>query len=405
MTRFVAARGLAAALLAIAAIAPRPLAAAELSDGIVRIGVLTDLSGPYSAIAGQGSVIAARMAIADFGGRVAGRPVELVAADHQNKPDIGSAIARQWFDADKVDVVVDLVNSAVGLAVMNIARERHKVTLLTGTITGRAVNEECSPTNIQWTNDTYALANSSADALVKRGGKSWFFITVDNAFGRSLEKDAAATVKRLGGTVVGSVAHPLDTTDFSSYLLQAQASGADVIGLANAGANTIDAVKQAAEFRIAPKQTLAALDAFLTDIHAIGLEVAQGMYVTQGFYWDLDDATRAWSKRFFAERQAMPTVQNAAIYSLVTHYLKAVEAVGSDDAAKVMAQLRSSPVKDFYARNAEIRRNGSLIHDIYLMRVKTPAASTYPWDYYAIDTVIPAAKAFPPLDASPCGLK
>lgn len=387
-----------------AAVFTQSVRAAEISDGVVKIGVLSDMSGPYSSIAGKASVTAAEMAIKDFGGKVRGMPIELVSADHQNKPDIGSAIARRWIDSEKVDVIVDLVNSAVGLAVMQVAKQKDKAVLMSGTLSGRAVNEECNATTVQGTSDTYALSKSMASALVKEGKKKWFFITVDNAFGRSLEKDAGDTVKALGGKVLGAVKHPLDTVDFSSYLLSAQSSGADVVALANAGDNTVAAVKQAAEFRITPNQTLAALDAFLTDTHAIGLELAKDLYVSQGYYWDFDDRTREWSKRFFALHGGMPTVQNAAIYSMITNALKAIDATGSDSGIKIIDYMKSHDISDFYGRNAKLRANGSLVHDMFLFKVKSPQEKKYDWDYYKIQSVIPGDEAFPPLADSNCPL-
>jgi len=365
---------IATGLIAGACWALEPASAAEISDGVVKIGVLTDMSGPYSAIAGAASKTAAEMAIKDYGEKVKNAPIELVVADHQNKPDVGSAIARRWIENEKVDIIVDLVNSAVGLAVIQVAKQHDKATLLSGTLSGRAVNEECAATTVQGTSDTYALSKGMASALMKEGKKRWFFITVDNAFGRSLEQDAGDTVKALGGQVLGSVKHPLDTVDFSSFLLSAQSSGADVIALANAGDNTVAAVKQAAEYRITPKQTLAALDAFITDTHAIGLDIAKGLYISQGWYWDYDDRTRDWSKRFYALHHGMPTVQNAAIYSMITNALKAVDATGSDSGAAIVGYMKTHDISDFYARHAKLRENGSLVHDMFLFQVRKLSA-------------------------------
>ena len=380
-------------------------AQAQVSDGVVRIGVLTDLSGAYSDIAGKGTVIATQMAIDDFIAK--DKPafkVELVSADHQNKGDIAANKAREWFEKGGVDVVSELVTTSVALAVQKIAKDKNKIALISGAASTRITNEDCNDVTVHWTYDTYAVANGTAKAVTKAGGKKWFFLTADYAFGHSLEKDATAVVKANGGEVVGAVRHPFPGSDFSSFLLKAQASGAQIIGLANAGADTIGSIKQAAEFGITPKQSLAGLLMFITDVHSLGLKTTQSMYLTEGFYWDLNADTRAWSKRFFDLHKRMPTMVQAGQYSSVSHYLKAVKALGSDDTAKVMAQMKKTPVNDFFAKNGTIRADGRMVHDMYLLQVKKPAESTTPWDYYNVRATIPAAEAFQPLSASTCPL-
>ena len=385
-----------------AAFAP---AQAQVSDGVVRIGVLTDLSGAYSDIAGKGTVIATQMAIDDFVAKE--KPsfkVEMVSADHQNKGDIAANKAREWFEKGGVDVVRELVTTSVALAVQKIAKEKNRIALVSGAASTRITNEDCNDVTVHWTYDTYAVANGTAKAVTQAGGKKWFFMTADYAFGHSLEKDASAVVKANGGEVVGAVRHPFPGSDFSSFLLKAQSSGAQIIGLANAGADTIGSIKQAAEFGITPKQSLAGLLMFITDVHSLGLKTTQSMYLTEGFYWNLNDDTRAWSKRFFDQHKRMPTMVQAGQYSSVSHYLKAVKALGSDDTAKVMAQMKKTPVNDFFAKNGSIRADGRMVHDMYLLQVKKPAESTTPWDYYNVRATIPAAEAFQPLAASTCPL-
>ncbi len=380
-------------------------AQAQVSDGVVRIGVLTDLSGAYSDIAGKGTVIATQMAIDDFIAK--DKPafkVELVSADHQNKGDIAANKAREWFEKGGVDVVSELVTTSVALAVQKIAKDKNKIALISGAASTRITNEDCNDVTVHLTYDTYAVANGTAKAVTKAGGKKWFFLTADYAFGHSLEKDATAVVKANGGEVVGAVRHPFPGSDFSSFLLKAQASGAQIIGLANAGADTIGSIKQAAEFGITPKQSLAGLLMFITDVHSLGLKTTQSMYLTEGFYWDLNADTRAWSKRFFDLHKRMPTMVQAGQYSSVSHYLKAVKALGSDDTAKVMAQMKKTPVNDFFAKNGTIRADGRMVHDMYLLQVKKPSESTTPWDYYNVRATIPAAEAFQPLAASSCPL-
>jgi branched-chain amino acid transport system substrate-binding protein len=387
------------------ALATMGAASAQVSDGIVKIGVLTDLSGTYSDVAGKGTVVATQMAIDDFNAKE--KPsfkIEMVSADHQNKGDIAANKAREWFEQGKVDVVSELVTTSVALAVQKIAKEKNRIALISGAASTRVTNEDCNDVTVHWTYDTYAVANGTAKAVTKAGGKKWFFLTADYAFGHSLEKDATDVVKANGGEVVGSVRHPFPGSDFSSFLLKAQSSGAQIIGLANAGGDTINAIKQAAEFGITPKQQLAGLLMFITDVHSLGLKATQSMYLTEGFYWNLNDDTRAWSKRFFDLHKRMPTMVQAGQYSSVMHYLKAVKASGTDDTTKVMAQMKKTPVNDFFAKNGTIRADGRMVHDMYLLQVKAPAESKSPWDYYNVRATIPAAEAFQPLSASKCPL-
>lgn len=380
-------------------------AQAQVSDGVVKIGVLTDLSGTYSDLAGKGAVLATKMAIDDF--VAAEKPsfkVELVSADHQNKGDIAANKAREWFERDKVDVASELVTTSVALAVQKIAKDKNKIVLMSGPGSTAITNESCNDVSVHWTYDTYALANGTAKAVTQAGGKKWFFLTADYAFGHALEKDASDVVKANGGEVMGAVRHPFPGNDFSSYLLKAQSSGAQVIGLANAGGDTINSIKQAAEFGITPKQSLAGLLVFITDVHSLGLKNTQNMYLTEGFYWDLNNETRAWSKRFFDQHKRMPTMVQAGQYSSTMHYLKAVKATGTDDTAKVMTQMKKTPINDFFAKNGKIRDDGRMVHDMYLLQVKKPAESKTPWDYYHVKATIPAAEAFQPLSASRCAL-
>ena len=382
-----------------------PAAQAQVSDGVVRIGVLTDLSGVYSDVAGKGAVIATQMAVDDFLAKE--KPtfkVEMVSADHQNKGDIAANKAREWFERGGVDVVSELVTTSVALAVQKIAKDKNRIALISGAASTRVTNEDCNDVSVHWTYDTYAVSNGTAKAVTQGGGKKWFFLTADYAFGHSLEKDASAVVKANGGEVVGSVRHPFPGGDFSSFLLKAQSSGAQIIGLANAGGDTINSIKQAAEFGITPKQQLAGLLMFISDVHSLGLKATQSMYLTEGFYWDLNTETRAWSKRFFDLHKRMPTMVQAGQYSSVMHYLKAVKAIGTDDTQKVMAQMKKTPVNDFFAKNGTIRADGRMVHDMYLLQVKKPGESNTPWDYYNVRATIPAAEAFQPLAASTCPL-
>ena len=378
---------------------------AQISGNTVKIGVLTDMSGTYSDLAGAGAVLATQMAIDDFIAEA--KPafkVEMVSADHQNKADIASNKAREWFEREGVDTATELVTTSTALAVMKIAKEMNRVALMSGPASTPITNEQCNDVTVHYTYDTYALANGTAKAVTQQGGDTWFFLTADYAFGQALEKDSSAVVTASGGKVLGSVRHPFPASDFSSFLLQAQASGAKIIGLANAGADTTNAIKQAAEFGVTPKQSLAGLLMFISDVHSLGLQATQGMYLTTGFYWDLDDQTRAWSKRFFDKQKRMPTMVQAGQYSSVLHYLRAVQATGTDEAGKVMAQMKATPIKDFFGKNGRIREDGRMVHDMYLAQVKTPAESKYPWDYYHIRQTIPAEEAFQPLAQSKCPL-
>ena len=381
-------------------------AQAQVSDNVVKIGVLTDLSNIYSDVAGQGSVIAARMAVEDFAkdGMVLGKKIEIISADHQNKADIAANIAREWFDKDKVDTIVDLVSTNTALAAMEVAEQKNKITLVSGAASLPITNEKCTAGTVHWAYDTYALSVGTAQSLVKQGKKSWFFLTADYAFGAALERDATAVVKANGGSVVGSVKHPFPNSDFSSFLLKAQGSKADVIALANAGADTINSVKQAAEFGImGGKQSVVPLLIFISDIHSLGLKTTQGMFVTEGFYWDQNEKTRAWSKRFFEKHKRMPTMVHAGVYSSVLNYLKAIQAAKSDDTAKVMAKLKSTPIDDGLFKGT-ILANGKFKHDMVQAQVKSPAESKSPWDYYKNVTVIPADIATQPIAQSTCKL-
>jgi branched-chain amino acid transport system substrate-binding protein len=378
---------------------------AQISDNVVKIGVLTDQSGNFSALSGAGSVVAAEMAAADFGGTVAGSKIEIINADHQNKADIGLAIARRWYDVDGVDAIVDVPNSAIVLGVQQIAKERNRVLLVSGGGTADLTGKACSPVGIHWTWDTYALAVGTARAMLQQGDDTWFFLTADFAFGAAMQRDATMVIQGGGGKVVGGVKHPLETADFSSFLLQAQGSGAKVVALANGGGDTINSIKQAAEFGLAEKgQKLAALAINITDVHSLGLEAAQGLMLTDGFYWDRDDETRAWSKRFFAKHGGMPTQTHAGVYSAIMHYLKAIETTKTDEAKAVVGQMKATPINDFFAHGGKIREDGRMVHDVYLMQVKTPAESHYDWDYYKILRTIPGDQAFRPLAESECPL-
>jgi len=379
-------------------------AQAQISDDVVRIGVLNDQSSLYADAGGHGSVIAAQMAVEDAGGKVLGKPVDVVFADHQNKADIAVNIARQWFDVGKVDMAIGFDNSAVALAVEQLAAEKDRIAIAGAVGSTAFTGKQCTPTEASWIYDSYALTTSVAKALVAEGHDSWFFITVDYAFGYSLEADASAAVKAAGGKVLGSVRHPLNTSDFSSYLLQAQASGAKVVALADSGGDMINATKQANEFGITRNQSLASLLVFITDVHSMELKVAQGLKLVTAFYWDRDDETRAWSKRFFERQHAMPTQTQASTYSAVRHYLKSVEAAGTDEAKAVMAKMREIPVNDFFAHNGHLRQDGRLVHDMYFAQVKTPAESTKPWDYYKILSTIPGDQAFRPMSEGGCPL-
>jgi branched-chain amino acid transport system substrate-binding protein len=376
----------------------------KISGNVVRIGVLTDLSGLYSDIGGQGSIVAAQMAVEDFGPEVHGAKVDVVSVDHQNKADVAAQKVREWIDRGGVDMVTDALNSAVALATAKVVAEKKKILIDTGAASTRLTNEDCTPYTIHHTYDTYALANGTGHAVVKQGGDTWFFLTADYAFGHSLEQDTANVVKESGGKVLGAVRHPLSASDFSSFLLQAQASRAKIVGLANAGGDTINSIKAANEFGLTKTQNLAGLLVFVSDIHSLGLEATQGMYVTEGWYWDLNDETRAWSKRFFERTQKMPTMIHAGVYSATTMFLNAVKATGTDDADTLMAWMRANRHSDVFGKNMELREDGRLVHDMYLFQVKKPAESKGPWDYYHLRETIPAERAFQPLAKSRCPL-
>jgi branched-chain amino acid transport system substrate-binding protein len=379
---------------------------AQYSDNKVKVGVLTDLSGTYSDLAGQGSVVAAQMAIEDFGGKLNGLPIELVSADHQNKADIASSIARKWYDTEQVDAIFDLVTTAAAVAVREVSREKGKVDMNSGAGSTVLTNDKCSATGFHWTYDVYAMAVGTGNAVVKQGGDSWFFLTADYAFGHDLEAQTARVVKANGGTVKGSVRHPFPNSDFSSFLLQAQASQAKIIGLANAGSDTINAIKQAKEFGITQGgQSLAGLLVFISDVHSLGLDTAQGMMLTTGYYWDRDDASRAFAKRWSERMKGrMPTMVHAGVYSSVLHYLRSVQAANTDEGVKVADKIRTLPINDFFAVNGKVRPDGRMVHDMYLAQVKKPSDSKKPWDYYNILRTIPGDEAFKPLSESTCAL-
>ncbi|TDR90372.1 ABC transporter substrate-binding protein [Enterovirga rhinocerotis] len=383
------------------------MAQGKVSDDVVKIGLLLDMTGPYADSGGPGSVLAARMAIEDFGGTVLGKPIEIIYADHQNKPDIASARAREWFDTGKVDAITDVAASATAIAVVDVGKAKNKPVLIAAAAGGssRLTNEDCSPISIHWTYNTQTLAKVAANAITKTGGDSWFFVSADYTFGHSLEQDTAALVKAAGGKVMGAVRHPLGTADFSSYILQAQASKAKVIGLANSGSDTVNAVKAAHEFGVvAAGQSIAGLLMYISDVHALGLETTQGMLYADGFYWDRNDETRAWAKRFFERHKRMPTAAQAGEYSAVMHYLKAVQAAGTDSTDEVMAKMREMPVNDIFAKDGKVRADGAMVHPMYLVQVKKPSESKYPWDYLTIKQEVSAEEAFQPLSESRCSL-
>ncbi len=393
--------------LILAAAAAALMSGTALAQGIdVKIGVLNDRSGVYADLSGEGSVVAARMAVEDFDAAGKGINVTIVSADHQNKPDIASNVARQWIDQDGVDVIVDVPTSSAALAVNEVVREKNRVFLNSGAAASDLTGSKCSPNLVHWTYDTWALAHGTGGAMVEQGGDTWFFVTADYAFGHALERDTAAVVEEKGGKVLGAVRHPFPGQDFSSFLLQAQASGAKVIGLANAGGDTINAIKQASEFGITQAgQSLAGLLIFLTDVHALGLETAQGLVLTEAFYWDLNDQTREWSKRFAEAHDGdMPTMVQAGVYAAVLHYLKAVEAAQTDEAGAVMAKMKEMPTEDPLFGKGEVRQDGRHVHDMYLFQVKKPEESQGAWDYYNVLATIPAEQAFRPLNDGGCPL-
>jgi branched-chain amino acid transport system substrate-binding protein len=381
-------------------------ASAEISDGIVRIGLLTDMSGVYSDVTGNGALVAAQMAIDEFNGQVAGAKIELVSADHQNKADIAANKAREWGDTQGVDAFAELVTTSVALAVFEVAKQQNKIALVSGAASSPLTNEACIPTGLHWTYNTRALAVGTGSAVVKEGGDTWYFLTADYAFGDALQRDVTAVVEAEGGKVLGASRHPFPSSDFSSFVLQAQASGAKVIGLANAGGDTINAIKAANEFGVvAAGQKIAALLAFITDVKSLGLDVAHGLQLTVSFYWNMNDDTRAWSQQFFERTGKMPTGVQAGTYSAVRHYLKAIEATGSDNTDVVLAKMREMPVEDMFAQGGVLRSDGRMVHDMYLAEVKIPAESDGPWDLLKIVRTIPGEEAYGALADSTCPTK
>jgi branched-chain amino acid transport system substrate-binding protein len=370
----------------------------------VKIGVLTDMSSVYAAHGGPGSVEAARMAVDDFGGAVLGKPIELIFADHRNSLDLGTRIARQWY-GEGVDAIVDVPNSGVALAVQQISRELRKIVLFSSPATADLTGPKCSPYTVHWTFDTYAMAHGTANAVAKSGGDSWFFITADYAFGYAMERDAGDVIRLEGGKVLGSVKVPLGTLDFSRYLLQAKTSRAKIVGLATSGRDMINAIEQASEFSLVQDgQRAAGLLIFISDVHSLGLETAQGLLMTSAYYWDQNEKTRAWAERFFSKMKRMPTMVQAGVYGAITHYLKAVQATGSKDPDAVMAKMREMPINDFMTHDGKLRIDGRVLRDMYLYEVKTPSESKYPWDYLKLLQTIPAHEAFRPLDEGGCPL-
>jgi branched-chain amino acid transport system substrate-binding protein len=390
-----------AATTVLGALAP---AQAQISGDVIKIGIITDMSGLYSDIDGPGGVEAMKMAVAELGGAINGKKIEILFADHQNKADVAAAKAREWFDTQGVDMLVGGTTSSTGLAMSAIAREKKKVFLAVGPATSALTNEQCSPYTVHWAYDTVALAKGTGGAVVKGGGKSWYFLTADYAFGTALQNDTTAVIKANGGTVVGSVRHPLSASDFSSFLLQAQGSKAQILGLANAGGDTVNAIKAANEFGITKTMKLAGLLMFINDIHSLGLKTTQGMYLTDSWYWNRDAETRAWSRKFFEKMKRMPSSIQAADYSVALNYLLAVKATGTDDADKVLEHMRKTKVNDVFAKGGYIRGDGRMVHDMYLMQVKSPDKSTEPWDYYNVAQVIKGEEAWTTKAESKCAL-
>ncbi|MBZ0329974.1 ABC transporter substrate-binding protein [Halomonas sp. ANAO-440] len=391
--------------IAAAAALAATTAQAEISDGEVRIGYLADMSGTYRDLAGPGGLEALRMAIEDFGGSVNGAPIQVFSADDRNSADVGANTVREWVDTRNVDMVAGMVASSVTIAVTNVLKENDKLGIISGSAASSITNEHCSPNHIHWVYDTYPLANGTAKAIVDQGGDTWFMLTADYAFGHALEGDVTRVVEESGGEVVGGVRHPFPTDDFSSYILQAQGSGAKIIGLANAGADTVNAISTASQFGVVEAgQQLAGLLVFLNDVHAMGLETTQGLLLTTGWYWDMDEEAREWSERYYERMNRMPTMVQAGIYSSTMHYLQAVEATGTDDTATVREYMMEQPINDFFARNGRLREDGRMIHDMYLAEVKSPEASTGEWDLYEILATIPAEEAYRPLSESQCDL-
>jgi branched-chain amino acid transport system substrate-binding protein len=394
----------AACTLACAALAMGTPAQAQISGDVIRIGFITDMSGLYADIDGPAGAEAIRMAIADIGGQIEGKKIELLTADHQNKPDVAAAKAREWFDQQGLDLLIGGTNSATGLSMAGVAAEKKKPFIAIGAGTSALTNEQCSPYTIHYAYDTVAMAKGTGSAVVKAGGKSWYFLTADYAFGAALQNDTAAIVKASGGTVAGSVRHPLSASDFSSFLLQAQASKAQILGLANAGGDTINSIKAANEFGITKSMKLAGLLMFINDIHALGLKATQGMYMTDSWYWNRDDETRAWSRKFFDKIKRMPSSIQAADYSAAWQYLNIVKSIKTDDADKVMAEFRKVKINDMYAKDGYVRPDGRMVHDMYLLQVKSPDKSKEPWDYFDVVSVIKGEDAFTTKAESKCAL-
>lgn len=398
-------RNISLALLILFGLHP-PIPAHAQTAGPLRIGVLTDMSGQFSDEAGEGSVTAVRMAVEDFGSTVLGRPVEVLVGDHQNKPDVATSLAGSWYDNQRVGMVINLINSAVAFTVVNQAAQKNRIAIVTGAGSSRLTNDLCTPNSIHYAYDTYALAKGTATTLVREGGDSWFFLTADYAFGTSLQSDTEAVLKTLGASTIGSIRYPLVTTDHSSFLLQAQASRAKVVGIAGSGTSFVNAVKSAREFGLSAggRQRIAGLLVWLSDVKALGLEAAQGLVLTNAFYWDRDEGTRAFGNRFLARMGRMPQMGDAADYSATLHYLNAVRAAGTDEAGVVMARMRETPVNDFFARGGIIRPNGQMAHEMYVYEIKSPSESKGPWDFYKLRRTIPAEEAFRPLSESTCPL-
>ena len=391
-------------VLAVACLASIAPASAQISGDVVRIGFITDISGLYADIDGPGGVEAIRMAIADFGGTVNGKKIELLVADHQNKADVAASKAREWIDQQDVDLLIGGTNSGATLAMNKIAAEKKKPIIVVSAGSARFTNEDCTPYTVHYSYDTIALSKVAGSSIVQQGGDTWYFLTADYAFGASLEKDASTVVKANGGKVVGSVKHPLNATDFASFLLQAQSSKAKILGLANSGGDTINSIKAANEFGITKTMKLAGLLLFITDVHSLGLKVAQGMFLADAWYWDRTPETRAWAKRYFDKMKKEPSSTQAADYSATLTYLKAVRAAGTDDPDKVMAQMKSAKINDMFATNGTIRPDGRMVHDMYLMQVKSPSESKYPWDYYKLIATVPGDQAFATKAESKCAL-
>jgi branched-chain amino acid transport system substrate-binding protein len=395
---------LIAAAIATCGLAVAMNAKAQISGDVIKIGIITDMSGLYADIDGQGGVEAIKMAIADMKGMAAGKKIELIYADHQNKADVAASKAREWMDTQGLDLLIGGTNSGANLAMAKVAAEKKRAFISIGAASARLTNEDCTPYTVHYAYDTVALANGTGNAVVKSGGKNWYFLTADYAFGASLQADTTAVVQKAGGKVVGSVKHPLSASDFSSFLLQAQGSGAQILGLANAGGDTINSIKAANEFGITKTMKLAGLLMFINDVHSLGLKATEGMYLTDGWYWNQSPESRAWSRAFFAKMKRMPSMLQAADYSAVTHYLKAVDATKTDDADKVIAKMKATKVNDFFAKNGEIGPDGRMRYDMYLMQVKSPKESSEPWDYYKVAQTIPANEAYTKLADSKCPL-